>query len=322
MLLTHLDDPQLLFFGGKGGVGKTTCASAVALAYARRGERVLLISTDPAHNLGHLFQQVIGDEGRSLTERLDVVEVDSEQTTTAHLEQVKATMRRLSPPRLHQAIDRHVQLAAQAPGTHEAAMLERIAQLIDAHRGTHDRIVVDTAPSGHTARLLALPELMSAWTDGLLRRRESSDRLSAAARGLTGRDAAVAASTPLEKRNQELRHILHERRELFTRLRELLTDAHACAFVLVLTAEALPVSETLEFHHELTCHQGVRVPALLVNRRSPVDQGSFLARRHEVEEQHMAALRAALPDVPVVEIPLLDHDVVGFPALQAFSEQL
>ncbi|MCF4007201.1 ArsA family ATPase [Corynebacterium uropygiale] len=319
MLLDHLDDQQLLFFGGKGGVGKTTCAAATALSCAQRGERVLLISTDPAHNLGHLFEHSIGDDGHSLSETLDVIEIDAARTTAAHLKQVEATMRRLSPPRLHKEIERHVQLAAHAPGTHEAAILERIAQLVDVHRTTHDRIVVDTAPSGHTARLLALPELMSAWTDGLLRRRDTADRLSAAARGLSAKDAAVAAASPLEQRNQELRHILHERRELFARLRDLLSDAHRCAFILVLTAEALPVAETIEFHHELTCHQGLRVPALVVNRRSPVDQGEFLARRHEVEEQHLATLREALPDVPLVQIPLLEHDIVGTEQLHDFA---
>ncbi|MFO7340716.1 MAG: ArsA family ATPase, partial [Lysobacteraceae bacterium] len=174
MLLRLAAARRVLFVGGKGGVGKTTVASAVAHAQARAGRRVLLASTDPAHNLGHVWQRRIGAEPVRLLDGLDAVEIDPQATVEAHLAQVGDALRRLMPPHLAGEVDRHLALSRDAPGVHEAALLERIARLLQDGLAAYDLLVFDTAPSGHTARLMALPEMMAAWTDGLLRRQERS----------------------------------------------------------------------------------------------------------------------------------------------------
>ena len=92
--------PRHFFFTGKGGVGKTSIASALALAAARRGRRTLVVSTDPAHNLGHLWDRPVGDGIVSLAPLLDGVEIDPARTTDEHLAAVVATMRRLMPEHL------------------------------------------------------------------------------------------------------------------------------------------------------------------------------------------------------------------------------
>ncbi len=310
---------RVVLVGGKGGVGKTSVASAVALAQARAGRRVLVVSTDPAHNLGHLWQRTVGDDVARLADEapghLDGVEIDPERTTAAHLSAVRATLRRLMPEHLGGEVDRHLDLARDAPGMHEAAILERVADLVQRGTAAYDLVVLDTAPSGHTARLLSLPETMGAWTDGLLRRRDRSDRLGAAAQMLGGRGEATA------RRDAEIRSVLTRRRERFAHLRDVLTDHEACTFVVVLAAERLPVLETVELTRRLT-GLGVAVGGLVVNKRSPADAGELLAARHAAEASHLATLRTELPDVPMREVPLLARDVVGREALERLGDLL
>src|SRR5690606_30191994 len=121
----------------------------------------------------------------------------------------------------------------------------------------------DTAPSGHTLRLLTLPEQLTAWTETLLASRDRSDRFGAALRGLGGGGEEI-------DRDAELRRILVRRRDRFSRLRDVVTDPARTGFVVVLTAERLPIAETMEVYEKLV-DLGVDVSALVANGRSPGD---------------------------------------------------
>lgn len=334
LLLDVVEGRRVLFVGGKGGVGKTSVASALALAAARRGRRTLVVSTDPAHNLGHLWDRRVGDEVVPLADGLDGVEIDPARTTDEHLAAVGATMRRLMPEHLHGEVTKHLDLARDAPGTHEAAVLERVAETVEEAEGRYDLVVFDTAPSGHTSRLMSLPETMSAWTEGLLRRQDRSEKFGAALRGLGGddpddpgvavlgdREGSTRGRDRRGRRDQEIRQILVRRQTRFTRLRELLQDERRTAFLIVLTAERLPVLETIELHAQLE-RTGVDVAGLVVNKRSPADVGGFLESRREQEDAHLEMLYQQLPDVPVVQLPLLGADIVGAEAVADFAEVL
>ena len=226
MLLDLARQRKILFFGGKGGVGKTTVSAATALARANEGAKVLLVSTDPAHNLGHLFDRKIGSRPVRITAGLDALELDPEETVDMHLKEVTSALHQLMPVTQHKEIDKHMTLSRDAPGMQEAAILERIAEVVETGLNDYDLIVFDTAPSGHTARLMVLPEMMSAWTEGLIKQREKADRFAEFVREL-GRDSSMEDKTfggeqdEEKQKESKIRQILLRRRRKFSDLREI-----------------------------------------------------------------------------------------------------
>lgn len=325
LLLDLAANRKLLFFGGKGGVGKTTVSAATALARANDGGKVLLVSTDPAHNLGHLFDRKIGPRPVRITAGLDAMELDPEETVELHMKEVSRALHQLMPVTQHAEIDKHMRLSRDAPGMQEAAILERIADVVETGLEDHDLIVFDTAPSGHTARLMALPEMMSAWTEGLIQRREKADRFAEFVRELGSdssmQDKTLGANDEQQQKESRIRQILNRRRLKFVSLRDRLADKKATSFVIVLAAERLPVLETIELHEKLK-HSGVKVDCLIVNKRTPAEGGDFLRERHAQEAEHLKLLDKELPRVPRQEIELIAHDVVGLEELEAFAGNL
>lgn len=328
MLLNLLADRRLLFVCGKGGVGKTSIASAIALARADAGARVLLVSTDPAHSLGHLWQRRVDDAVAPLGPTgLYGLEIDPARATDAHLAQVRVRLQRWVPEHLRNAVDRHLQLARDAPGAHEAALLERMATTVEEEQGHFDLIVFDTAPSGHTTRLVELPETMAAWTRGMLGRHEHAQKFGDALRALDGDDPALdivgsgGATSRREARDGEIRRVLFARQQRLIRLRDTLQDARHSAFVAVFMGERLPALETPELVAKLQ-RAGMHTAALVLNKRSPADAGDLLAQRRAQEAEHIRRVTERLPDLPLVEIPLLGEDVTRVDILRRIGRLL
>ena len=331
MLLELSQTKKILFFGGKGGVGKTTVSAATALARAQAGGKVLLVSTDPAHNLGHLFDRAIGSKPVRLAPGLDGLELDPDETVRLHLKEITSSLHKLMPVHLRGEVDKHMALSKDAPGMQEAALMERIAEVVEQGVKDYDLIVFDTAPSGHTARLMALPEMMSAWTEGLIKRQEKADGFAQVVKDLSreaGSDSSMQDKTfgddtvDAEKmRESGIRRILHRRRLRFTHLRDQLSNAESTAFVIVLAAERLPILETIALHAQLQAAK-VNVAALVVNKRSPADGGAFMQARFAQEQGYLEMLTEALPNLPRHDLFLLARDIVGLEALREFAEAI
>lgn len=325
----RLGKQRVLFVGGKGGVGKTTTSAALALRLAENGERCLLVSTDPAHSLGDIFDREIGDTEVELAPNLFGLEIDPDAQVDAHLKAVMSTMRDLVQPHLFPEIERQMSLAKLSPGAVEAATMERMAELMMAGTDRYDRVIFDTAPTGHTLRLLSLPEIMAAWTDGLLRHRDRSDSWNRALKKLgprpgVGDDISFldAPEDPIDERSAKVRNVLLERRQKFYQARRILLDTATTAFILVLIPEKLPI---LESKKAVAALRQVDVPVLglVVNRVLP-DQplGEFMELRREQEGQYLAQIEAAFPEMHRVQLPLLPRDVESKASLRSIGEWL
>ncbi len=309
MLLTA--NRPLTFFSGKGGVGKTTLASATALASARAGQRTLVVSTDPAHSLGDVLRRPLDGREQEIEPRLSAVEIDAEAAAAAHVDDVEARMARSLDADLLPAVRRHLALARTAPGTLESALFDVMTRYMEECPERYDRVVFDTAPTGHTLRLLAFPALLSAWVEGLARQREKVAGLDRMFRNMAGTEQPDA---------DPVMAALHDRRARFERAARRLRDD--AAFWLVLVPERLPIEETARAEEALA-GQGLAIGGLIVNRRLPDDaEGGFLVARREQQQAYEEEIARRFADRRIVTVEQRPRDVAGLDDLGAIASAL
>ena len=298
-----------VFFGGKGGVGKTTVSAAYALQCARAGVRTLIVSTDPAHSVSDVFEQSFDDEPRAVEghDGLFAMELDPEEEVERHLQETRRAMADQVSPSVVNAIDRQVELAHQTPGAHESALFDRFIDVMrEVREGGEgdvaelgvDRVVFDTSPTGGTLRLLSLPSFLGDWIDRLIRKRTKSiDLFEKAAIG--DREARYKVDTdPIVAR-------LRERKERFEFAGRVLREE--AAFFLVLNPDDLSIRETRRAVDSLAEH-GLRVDGLVVNRMTPEPEpheegrgARFLRERCALERERLERIRETFEE-PVVAV--------------------
>ncbi|KMS83514.1 ArsA family ATPase [Prauserella rugosa] len=298
------------FFGGKGGVGKTTLAAAFATAQARRGVRTLVVSTDPAHSLGDVLDTSLSEEPRAVADDLLAAEISGENQAERRVAEVLEDARHAVPREVLPAVERHLRRAVDSPGTVESALLDRLTGLVERTGRDWDLLVVDSAPTGHMLRLVSLPELLTPWIEGLTRNRRRARDIDAYADGLLGERGAREERDPLLER-------LHARRRRLDNLRHRLrTDARVH---LVLVPERLPLAET-ERAADRLAEAGLPLGAVLVNRVAADAESGVLARRRGQERAVLARVRERFADV--VTVPLLPGALAGVEELAEPAEWL
>lgn len=330
--LNQLTDKRVILVGGKGGVGKTTLSSSLAVLASERNKRVLIVSTDPAHSLADAFDYPIGDHITRLAPNLDGLEIDPDREVTAHISRVMAQMKRFTKPDMYPEIERQLRLTQQSPGAQEAALLERMSQVIDTGLNDYDFIVFDTAPTGHTLRLLSLPEAMAAWTQGMLKQSSKSAQLDSVLDHLSPKqgkdiqnpmaDPSEHATDGMDDRTKSITEALRKRQNLFQRTRRLLMDPAQTALLFVLTPEKLPILET-ERSVQALLKEKLPLAGLIVNRVLPPEaDGSFLAQRRQQESLYLNDIERIFEQQQRWYMPLLPTDIQGIAALTAMAERL
>jgi arsenite-transporting ATPase len=281
--------PRFAFFTGKGGVGKTSTACALAVHVADQGRRVLLVSTDPASNLGDVFGTPIGETPTAVgVPGLEVLNVDPEGAAAAYRERMMAPVRGVLPD------DALRQMEEQLSGacTVEVAAFDEFASLLvdDTRIGGYDHVLFDTAPTGHTLRLLQLP---AAW----------SGYLDANARG-------ASCLGPLSGQAAK--------RDVYAATTRVLCDPGQTLMVLVARPEASAFTEAERTRGELE-PLGLTNVVLVVNAVfHAAGAGDPLAEALEHRGAvAIATMPAALARLPRIDLPLQPWNLVGLPALRA-----
>ncbi|MFB6114536.1 MAG: ArsA family ATPase [Halodesulfurarchaeum sp.] len=317
-----LDDETVSYvlYGGKGGVGKTTMAAATGLASAASGVRTLVVSTDPAHSLSDTFETDVPNSPEPIREDipLSAVEIDPDAAMeeTALFGEDGSPMGQLGELLGEAGIDPLA--GGSMPGADEAAAMQLLLEYLDDDR--FERVVVDTAPTGHTLRLLELPEILETMVGRMVRFKERLGDVMDGITGVFGRSDESEAQAGVDD--------LEELADRVERLRALLQDPERTDFRIVTVPEEMAVLEAKRLRDRL---DGFDIPVgtVVVNRvmeplssiTDEVEAGTFVEpnledcqfckRRWEVQQSALREAQDLFRQVSVKRVPLFADEVRG-----------
>ena len=298
-------------FGGKGGVGKTTCAAGHAVALAAAGHETLVVSTDPAHSLGDALDTSVRAEPTPVTDRLHAVEIDPASRADRYraLAEALAKDMRSVGVRVSEG-DLDALFGGAMPGADEIAALDLFGEYLEGW----DRVVFDTAPTGHTLRLLDLPDTVGTAVETAASVRSQVRRAADTARSMLMGPAAFRGEDEADAGFAELR-------ERMERVEAALCDPDRTAFRVVFRPEALVLAETERLVDRLHEYE-VPITDLVANGVL-VDVNEDCARcirQRDRQQERLAEVRRRF-DLAVTEVPELDEPR-GIEALRAVGEAL
>jgi arsenite-transporting ATPase len=314
----YVNDHQRLryvFFGGKGGVGKTVMAGATAIWLASQGRRVMLASTNPVHSLsGLLGQDVFGKptpvEGVS---NLWAYEIDTKDTIERSKQEIREKIQWfLKFADISTRAEDFVESATMNPAFEESAMFENMVDLM--LKNEYDVYVFDTAPTANARRLLGMSKVYSLWVNKMLKSREEA------------RSLRELLSFTKKKEADPLMDYLVSFRDRMGQAQKLLTDEQLTAFFFVTLAEALPIAVITRFigwFHDF----GIPVGGVIVNMlidRSQVNEASpdFVRNRVEMQARYMDEIWQKFDGMVRATLPLYETEVRGVDMLKRMGNAL
>ncbi|MEM9339326.1 MAG: ArsA family ATPase [Bacteroidota bacterium] len=302
------DTKQLVFVGGKGGVGKSSTASAIAFHLSKR-HPTLLISTDPAHSLSDSLQEKLHSEITSISlegHQLFAKELDASKTFQGFKEKHEAEIRLLFDTSTHfdeEDIDEIMSL--MLPGIDEVMGLKSIVDILQG--GTYQKVVVDTAPTGHALRLLFMPQLLNTWIKTMATLRWKYRLIQKTFKGKYTADDAD--------------DLLMDLKRSVARMTAILTDASRCEFILVTIPNQMAMAETCKLHQQLT-KKNIAVNTLIINNIAPKSTDPFYQEWHVNQQKIIQQTIEKFSTIHTIQMPLFASEVHGIHRIQQFEEVL
>lgn len=273
---------KFIFFSGKGGVGKTSMACSTAVYYADKGQKTLIVTTDPASNLSDVFEQEIGHRITKIRdiENLEAMEIDPDKSTEEYKERLLAPMRELFDEEMIKIADEQL----SGPCTEEMASFDKFIDFME--ESSYDIIIFDTAPTGHTIRLLELPV-------------DWSKHIEESSKG-SGQTCMGPVS------------MLEDSKSKFDDAIEKLRDTSITDFIFVMQPEATSLDETKRSSEELL-ELGIHTTKIIINGFIPEEEAvnPFFKSRYEMQQTYLEKAKAEFDGIEIQTMELFDNELKG-----------
>jgi arsenite-transporting ATPase len=309
------DSLRYLFFGGKGGVGKTALAGATAIWLARQGKRVMLASTNPVHSLSGLLEQNVFGQPTAVNgvPNLWAYEIDTKDTIERSKQEIREKIQWfLKFADISTKAEDFVESATMNPAFEESAMFENMVDLMIA--GEYDVYVFDTAPTANARRLLGMSQVYSLWVNKMLKSRDEA------------RSLRELLSFTKKKEKDPLMDYLVAFRDRMGKAREMLTDPAKTSFFFVTLPEALPIAVITRFigwFHEFGIPVGGVVVNMLIDRQQVNTQSpEFVRNRVDMQANYMDEVWEKFPGMVRALLPLYETEVRGTTSLTRMGDAL
>ncbi|XP_010939486.1 ATPase GET3B isoform X1 [Elaeis guineensis] len=322
---------KFFLLGGKGGVGKTSCAASLAVKFANNGHPTLIVSTDPAHSLSDSFAQDLSGGTLVPVDGLDsplfALEINPEKTREEFRSASQSSggsgvkdfmdsmglgmlAERLGELKLGELLD------APPPGLDEAIAISKVMQFVEAQEyNMFSRIVFDTAPTGHTLRLLSLPDFLDASIGKIMKLRQKLASATSALKSVFGQEGP----------RQDASDKLEQLRKRMIKVRELFRDTQSTEFIIVTIPTVMAISESSRLCTSLR-KEHVPVKRLIVNQilPPPASDCKFCAmkRKDQMHALEMIQNDPELKGLKQIQAPLVDVEIRGVPALRFMGEMI
>jgi len=306
---------QYLFFGGKGGVGKTSMAGATALWLAKQGKRTLLASTNPVHSLSGLLGQDVSGGHTAIrgVPNFWAYEIDTRETIERSKKEIREKIQWfLKFADISTKADDFVESATMNPAFEESAMFENMVEMM--LKKEYDVYVFDTAPTANARRLLGMSKIYSLWVDKMLRSREEARTLR-----------EMLSFTKKKEADPLLEYLLGFRQRM-GQAQQLLTDAGKTAFFFVTLPEALPIAVITRFigwFQEFGIPIGGVIVNMIIDRNAlGADVPEFVLNRMHMQDEHMETIREKFDGRVRAVVPLFDQELRGAAMLETAAGAL
>ena len=301
-----------VFIGGKGGVGKTTISAATALWMAKSGKKTLVISTDPAHSLSDSLEKEISHVPTQITENLYAVEIDPEVA----MEEYQAKLREqaaMNPGMGLDMLQDQMDMASMSPGIDEAAAFDQFLKYMTSDE--YDIVIFDTAPTGHTLRLLSFPDLMDSWVGKMIKIRRQIGSMAKAFKNI------LPFMGDEEEEDRALQDMEATKKQI-NAAKAVMSDPERTSFKMVVIPEEMLIYESERAMKALEKYN-IHADGVIVNQVLPEESDcEFCNARRKLQQERLKQIRERFSDQVVAEVPLLKKEAKGIDTLERIAEQL